>query len=223
MVVDSDGFQVKNLTISNDLDESSLARQADLRAAALLTQGDQIVFENVRILAYRYTALFQSSDPTVVARTYIKDSHIEGDSQFLTGRGTVVIDNSEIRLVTKRIPRLERETGLRIGSMIAASTAAQNPHGFLVIGSKLTFDPLDDYPVGWALLGRSWDVGADPYVLGVSVNGQVVIRECELASHIRLNSPWGMALPDNADVPLRHFDVMGNRLYEYQNTGPGAA
>jgi pectin methylesterase-like acyl-CoA thioesterase len=49
-------------------------------------------------------------------------------------------------------------------------------------------------------------------------NGQAVIRETAIGSHVNVAAPWGVAATSS-----RAFDANTNRLYEYKNTGPGAA
>ena len=99
---------------------------------------------------------------------------------------------------------------------MAASTSAANPFGFLVINSRITVEPNSGFD--WVLLGRSWDIDTAIYTAGVSPNGQIVVRNTFLDSHLNKNKPWG-----NAQGTARLFDCRANRLYEYSNNGPGAA
>lgn len=207
--VSSNNMELKNLTIANDFAEGSNPWAIGLQAVALMTQGDRIVLENVRLLGNLYTALFDSPDPAVVSRVYVKDSYIAGDMQFITGRATLVIDNSEIHYLTNRL-----DTSL--GSIMAASTAAQNPYGMLVAKSHFTVDTTTN--ANWVLLGRSWDQGVASYEAGTSPNGQIVVRDSWLDAHIKKTNPWGNALET-----VRVYDCLGNRLYEYANAGLGAA
>jgi pectinesterase len=61
------GFQAKNITFSNDVDESTLGSAA-AQAVALITRGDQLGFENVRMLGNQDTLLAASLDVNVVHR-----------------------------------------------------------------------------------------------------------------------------------------------------------
>jgi pectinesterase len=205
----SNEVQLKNLTIANDFQEGSNPWASGLQAVALMTSGDRIVLDNVRLVGNLYTALFDSPDPTVVSRVYVKNSYIAGDMQYITGRATLVIDNSEIHYLTSRL-----DTSL--GSTMAASTAGQNPYGMLVINTRFTIDTTTNS--NWVLLGRSWDQGVTTYDAGASTNGQIVVRDSWMDSHIKKTLPWGNALESS-----RQYDCLGNRLYEYANTGPGAA
>lgn len=206
--VNSNGVQLKNLTIANDYIEGSDPWASGQQALAMLTEGDRLAMENVRILGNQNTTLFTTPDPEIVSRVYIKDSYIAGDVQFITGRATLVIDSSEIRSLTSRVTR-------PLGSTLAAATAAENPYGFLIWQSQFTVDTNSDSD--WVLMGRSWDENTEEYVAGTSPNGQIVIRESTLDSHIRQAAPWGNALET-----VRLFNCNDNRLYEYDNSGPGS-
>jgi pectinesterase len=142
-----------------------------------------------------------------VTRLFIKDSYVEGDTDFIFGRGTVVLDGVTIN-------SLKTKTG---GTPLAPSTAAGNPYGFLVVNS--TFTAETGLAVNSTYLGRAWDEGAGSgYVPGTSPNGQALVRDSMLGAHIKATTPW-----TNAATTGRAYSASGNRLYEYKNTGPGAA
>lgn len=204
----TDELQLYNLTVANDFAEGSDPWAAGQQAVAFLNQGDRVILENVRIIGNHYTAAFESRTATSIARIYLKKSFISGDMQYIVGRGTAVLDDTEIHFITTRLKS-------PLGSIMAASTAAQNPFGFLVINSRLSVEANSGFD--WVLLGRSWDVDTTIYNQGVSPNGQIVVRNTYIDSHINKNKPWGNAL-----VTARLFDCRVNRLYEYSNTGPGA-
>lgn len=197
--VKSNGFQAMNLTISNDFAEGALT--AGVQAVALTGQGDQMVFQNVRVLGNQDTLQVKSPTATLVARAYFKDSTIEGDTDFIFGRGTAVFDGCSIVYAAGRKNN---------STHISPSTEANNPYGFLIINSKL----MGGMGIaGTASLGRAWDESS-----ALMPNGQAVIRNSEIAAHIVRAAPWAAAATSS-----RPFDPATNRLYEYQNTGPGAA
>jgi pectinesterase len=207
--INSKEVHLKNVSIINDFNEGADMWASGLQGAALYTQGDRLVLENVRISGNQSTTQFYSLTEKSIARVYLKNSLVSGDVQFIVGRATVVFDNCEIRSVTDRVQP-------PLGSIVSASTPAKNPYGMLFVNSQFTIGTTSNS--NWVLLGRSWDEGAATYVAGTSPNGQVVIRECAMASHIKKTSPWGNALESS-----RIYDCHGNRLYEYANTGDGAA
>jgi len=199
--VSAAGFQAQNLTIANDFAEGALT--SNIQAVALTVQGDQAVFQNVRLVGNQDTLQVKSSKLTIVARSYFKNSAIEGDTDFIFGRGTAVFDGCTITYVSGR------KTD---STNIAPSTETANPFGFLIVNSKMVGD--SGMPVGTAYLGRAWDDST----VGAAPNGQAVIRDTEIGGHIRMAAPWAIAATSG-----RAFSASGNRLYEHENTGPGAA
>ncbi len=200
--VKSTGFQALNLTISNDFATPSSG--SGLQAVALHTQGDQTVLENVTLHGFQDTLYVDTLSDTTVARVYIKDSFIEGDTDFIFGRATLVIQGSTIHYLSSR-------KGSSSGIHLAPSTHVNQPYGFLVTGSMFTAD--GTAPANKVYLGRSWDTSSTT----PTPNGQVVIRESVLGAHIRLVDPWAAAATSG-----REFSASGNRLQEYCNSGPGA-
>ncbi|MEU6789484.1 pectinesterase family protein [Nonomuraea angiospora] len=109
-----------NLTISNDLDESTVPSGA--QAVALRLDGDRTTLTNVRILGDQDTLLVNDS-----ARAYVKNSYVEGTVDFIFGGGTIVFHSCDIYE--------KRSTG---GPVTAASTAAAKTYGFLFYKSRIT-------------------------------------------------------------------------------------
>ena len=196
----ADGFQAKNLTISNDF----ASPNGTFQAVALMTQADKQVYENIRLHGFQDTFFVHTASVTTVSRVYVKNSFIEGDTDFIFGRATAVLDACTINYLSSR------RSGGAGGAMLAPSTVTSNNYGFLVIGSSLTAQ--SGTASGVAYLGRAWDNSGTP------ANGQAVIRESLLGAHIMLVAPWAAAATSG-----RPFSATGNRLFEYRNTGPGAA
>ncbi|MDQ7990355.1 MAG: pectinesterase family protein [Candidatus Dactylopiibacterium sp.] len=224
----ADDFQAKNLTVSNDYDERTNPRGP--QAVALNTRGDRVILDNVRLLGHQDTLMVKSPNMGDVDRVYVTNSYIEGDVDFVFGRAVAVFDKVEFKSLTDR----ERAEG---GYVFAPSQPQNFPHGYLVINSKFTSDA---NKAGKKIsLGRSWDEGASPYVAKDGSkhlpNGMVVIRNSAIGAHIDAAEPWDKAAstgrPFNAEKPqvvqfgapkvATEFPV--NRLFEYRNSGPGAA
>ena len=201
MTVQNNGFQIANLTISNDF---AGAATGDNQAVALYTTGDKIIMQNVRLHGFQDTLYIDSPVPTTVSRVYIKGSLIEGDTDFIFGRASAVIDGSTINYLSSR-------KGTGAGVHLAPSTSVGNPFGFLVIGCNFTADATT--PANKISLGRSWDQSSTV----PTPNGQAVIRESTMAGHINRAAPW------TASTASRAFSATGNRFSEYCNSGPGAA
>jgi pectinesterase len=200
------GFEAKNVTFSNDYVEGSSSSN---QAVALETQGDKLVFENVRALGNQDTLYVKSSGTGTVARAYFKNSYVEGDVDFIFGRGTAVFDGCTLNYLTTR-------QGSKGGNYLAPSTAPNNMYGFLVANS--TFTAQSGTPNNLIALGRAWDESVTCYMGGVSPNGQALVRNSTMGSWIRTANPWSIAATSG-----RVFSATGNRLWEYQNSGPGAA
>lgn len=195
--VKSAGFQAFNLTISNDF--PTPASGSNLQAVALHTQGDRTVLENVVLHGYQDTLYLDTLSDTTVARVYIKNSFIEGDTDFIFGRATVVIEGSTIHYLSSR-------KGTGSGIHLAPSTHVNHPYGFLLIACEFTADAAA--PSDRIYLGRSWDTSSTTPV----PNGQAVIRESLLGAHIRQSDPWAAAATSG-----RAYSAAGNRLQEYCN------
>ena len=201
MTVRNNGFQIVNLTISNDF---AGAATGDNQAVALFTTGDKVVMQNVRLHGFQDTLYIDSSSPTTVARVYIKGSFIEGDTDFIFGRSTAVIDGSTLNYLSSR-------KGTGSGVYMAPSTSVGNNFGFLISGCNFTSDA--SAPANKISLGRSWDQSSTV----PTPNGQAVIRESTLGVHINRTAPWATS------TGSRVFSATGNRFGEFCNSGPGAA
>jgi pectinesterase len=208
--VSNPGFQAKNLTFANDLDENA-SGCTNCQALAFYSTGDKLVFDNVRFLGNQDTIYFDSTGTGTVARVYLKNSFVEGDTDYIFGRATVVLEDSEMHYTSLRKPTTA-------GRQIAPSTAAANPYGYLFNRCQFTADAAT--LTNKIYLGRSWDqnvASAADWNASSSPNGQAVIRESVLGAHIRLADPWAAAATSG-----RAYDASTNRFFEYCNTGPGA-
>jgi pectinesterase len=209
-------FVAKNLTIANDMEEDDA--NGNLQAPALLSQGDRALYDNVRVLGNQDTLLVKSPDVDTVARAYFKGCFIAGDSEFILGRGTLVLDGCTIQSLTSRLS----------GAVLAPSTDARNLFGFLVTHSTFTADSgADDSSIR---LGRAWDENqndltayAELVATGAYPNGQVLVRDSVLGEHIDVEEPWRSASTSNRPYDSVAGEYPANRLYEYANLGPGSA
>jgi pectinesterase len=211
----SNDFQAKNLTFSNDTDETGITSNA--QGVALMTQGDKLVFENVRVLGNQDSLYVKTLSPENIARAYFKSSYVEGDVDFIFGRGTFVLDGCEIKQLTAR---------QKTGNALAPSTDARNPYGILVINSTFTADT--GAASGSIQLGRAWDESQQDIATytrnvatGVYPNGQALVRQSPLGAHIAA-APWRSAATTNRPFNPEAGALPANRLYEYANTGPGS-
>lgn len=196
--VRGDNVTMQDLTIENSYEETGAGSE---QAVALKTSGDRLVFDHVRLLGNQDTLLANTPNVSTISRALFVDSYIEGDVDFIFGRGTAVFLDSEIHA-------LDRGSSSNNGYLTAASTAENNPYGFLIVDSVVTSDAAD----GSVHLGRPWRGWGDGTQPADS-RGQVTIRNTELPAAIDTVQPWVDMLPNL---------WTDGRFFEYQNTGPGA-
>lgn len=213
------GLQLQNLTVQNTLGDSVDA--GNHQAVALRSDGDKVQLNNVHLLGRQNTFLVTNSDlknrfmADKQPRTLVTNSYIEGDVDVVAGRGAVVFENTDFRLVNSRTKE---------GIVFAPATAPNLYFGFLAIDSRFT-------AAGNAQLGRSWDIET----AGQTANGQVVIRDSIISGGFNQARPWGDALgtqrpfsgnigsKDDQGQMQRDLNAAGtNRLWEYNNRGAGS-
>ena len=189
----AEGTTVRNLTVENAYDE---AANGGSQALAVRTVADKVFFDNTRFLGNQDTYLADTTGRDATARTYLKNCYIEGDVDFLYGRGTAVFEGCTIH-------SLDRGSDTNNGYIVAPSTKNSNPYGFLIVNSTLTSDAAP----GTVSLGRPWFASSDP-----NAHPMAVIRDSQLGSHIAVQGWSDMS---------GHAWTEG-RFAEYNNTGPGA-
>jgi pectinesterase len=221
--VNAADFQAKNLTIANDVDETTILGTGT-QGVALHTRGDRAIFDNVRLLGNQDTVEVKSPDANTIRRTYFKNCYVEGDVDFIFGRGVAVFDTCAIRVVTNRRTN---------GFIVAPSTDARNPFGILFINSNFSGDR--GAAAGSFGLGRAYDEGQTlagypaAVATGTFPNGQALIRDSVLGVQISRTTPWNAAATTNrpySSTPTAAPEggtIPANRLYEYNNNSPGAA
>ncbi|WP_426227422.1 pectinesterase family protein [Pseudarthrobacter sp. DSP2-3-2b1] len=189
----AEGTTVRNLTVENAYDE---AANGGSQALAVRTVADKVTFDGTRFLGNQDTYLADTTGRDATARTYLKDCYIEGDVDFIYGRGTAVLDGCTIH-------SLDRGSATNNGYIVAPSTKNSNPYGILITNSTLTSDAAP----GTVSLGRPWFASSDP-----AAHPMAVIRDSVLGNHIAVQG-W-------ADMS-GHAWTEG-RFAEFNNTGPGA-
>jgi pectinesterase len=221
------GFQMKNLTVANDYVEGS-APGNNQNAVAMLLQSDQAQFENVRFLGNIGTLYVKSLNETIAARSYFRDCYVEGDQDFIVGRGTAVFDHCEIKYLAARLP-----TGGTIGN---PSTLVFNGYGFLFDSCNFTAEA----GASGVFLGRQWMEESDTLATRGMPVGKMIVRNSVLGAHLAGAAPWTtgsrVSTPKNptgttplvvytsddyfptgtGPIPPEPF------LAEYRNSGPGA-
>ena len=215
----NNGLQLQNLTIENNLGDSVDA--GNHQAVALRSDGDQVQIDKVNILGRQNTFFVTNSgvENTLknnrITRTLVTNSYIEGDVDIVSGRGAVVFDNTDFRVMNSRT---QQE-----GYVFAPATLSNMFYGFLAVNSRFT--AMGD---GVAQLGRSLDVDS-------ATNGQVVIRDSVINEGFNMAKPWGNAavsqrpyagntgaVDDKGNVQRNLNEANFNRMWEYNNRGAGS-
>ena len=141
-------FQAKNLTFANDYAEVGTS---NIQAVALMTQNDKQIYENVRVLGNQDSLYVKTGNVDTVQRAYFKNCYVEGDTDFIFGRATFVLDNCEIKYLGAR------RGATSGGYVVSPSTDFRNAYGLLIINSMFTSDGVPN--AGTVFLGRAWDEG----------------------------------------------------------------
>lgn len=195
VTVSAAGFRARNLTFANLFDEAGHPGVSP-QAVAVLTRADRLVFDRVRFLGNQDTLYVNSPDAATVSRHYFRDCYVEGDVDFIFGRGTAVFDHCRIHSLNR--------ASTPAGYVTAPSTSSVNPYGLLFRRCAFT----SDAPPASVFLGRPWHPGNDPLAAG-----QTVIRDSVIGAHV-----GPVAWSDFGTWPWREA-----RFAEYHNRGPGAA
>ena len=147
------------------------------RAVALRSDGDKVQINNVNILGRQNTFFVTNSgvqntlQNNRLTRTLVTNSYVEGDVDLVSGRGAVVFDNTDFRVVNSRT---QQE-----GYVFAPATQSNLFYGFAV---NSRFNAAGD---GVAQLGRSWTWTLRPTA--------VVIRDSVINEGFNVAKPWADA------------------------------
>ncbi len=218
VMVFSDDFHAAHLTLANDAMDRvqrgvgyppGAGESGGAQAVALMTQGDRIVLERVRLLGHQDTLYASRAARADAARVLVRHSLIAGDVDFIFGNATLVIDQSVLH------SRAGRRTPGNGGHVLAPSTAAGVTHGFLVQRSVFVGEP--GLAPGAHSLGRAWDHGVarGTWQAGSSPNGQALVRDSLLGRHI---GPWSASTSRRPFAGSTDFADRGaNRMAEFAN------
>jgi len=164
------------------------------QALALYASAEHMIFEN---------CIFRGFQDTLYAREgsqLYRGCYIEGDVDFIFGGARAVFEKCEIHSINVN-PEEEPNRG---GYIAAPSTPAGQKYGFLFKECTMTANNAPNT----VFLGRPWHPGSDPQAVG-----SCVFMHCELGAHIR---------EDGWKRHMGNFLSRNARLYEFENSGPGA-
>lgn len=195
VAVEADDFQARNLTISNDFDEARNQNLDGHQAVALRTAADRVRLDSLIVSGDQDTLLLDTAAKDRTGRVHMTNSYVIGNTDFVFGRATAVIDKSILTLK-------KRWNGTSAGYVTAPSTPAGRK-GFLI--TRTTID--GDVTARSFHLGRPWHAGGD-----ASLDPQATIRDSKLGAAVK-TAPW---------TDMGGFSWKDDRFAEYKNTGPGA-
>lgn len=179
MLVNTDNFTVKNLTVENS---SGFGEQAG-QAIALYAEGDRISVENCRILGHQdtlftgplpfsemkpggFTGPTEKSPRRKVRQSYI-NCYIEGEVDFIFGSACAYFENCELH-------SLNRNKEIN-GYVTAPSTYEDMKYGYVFNNCSFT----SDCPDNTVYLGRPWRIHAQTVILNSHIEGHI----CDSAFH----------------------------------------
>ncbi|MEW1924614.1 pectinesterase family protein [Streptomyces sp. NPDC088360] len=195
VAAEADDFQARNLTIANDFDEKANQNLAGHQAVALRTAADKAFLDNMIITGDQDTLLLDTAAKDRLGRAYVRNSYIVGNTDFIFGRATAVVDRSVITLK-------KRWDGTSQGYVTAPSTPADRK-GFLITNTAVT----GDVSARSFHLGRNWHAGGD-----ASLDPQTTVRDSTLSAAVR-PTPWS---------DMGGFPWKDDRFAEYRNKGAGS-
>lgn len=195
VAAEADDFQARNLTISNDFDEKANQNLSGHQAVALRTAADKMFLDGVIVEGDQDTLLLDTAAKSKLGRVYVRNSYVVGNTDFIFGRATAVVDRSVITLK-------KRWDGTSQGYVTAPSTAADRK-GFLINNSTVN----GDVSARSFHLGRNWHAGGD-----ASLDPQTTVRGSSLSAAVK-TTPW---------TDMGGFPWKDDRFAEYKNTGAGS-
>ncbi|MFE3457072.1 pectinesterase family protein [Nocardiopsis aegyptia] len=197
VVISGDDVHAYDLTFENSFLREEHPDVTSTQAVAVRTTGDRLVFDNVRFLGHQDTLYANSPNTDTVSRQYYRNCYVEGDVDFVFGRGTAVFHGCEIR-------SLDRGSDSNNGFVTAPSTPPDQEFGFLFTESCFT----SDAPAESVYLGRPWVPSSSP-----DARPQALIRDSWMGRHFK-EQGW---IEMSSGHDWRQF-----QLREFDNNGPGA-
>ncbi|MGW2346661.1 pectinesterase family protein [Streptomyces sp. NPDC001661] len=196
-----DGFTAHHVTFANDWLRADHPGITGTQAVAVKVTGDRSAFHRCRFLGHQDTLYADSPALTAFSRQYFHDCYVEGDVDFVFGRGTAVFERCDFRTLDRT------DLGSApYGFVFAPSTAGANPLGFLVTRGRISSTAPDAY----YKLARPWVPSSD-----TTARPALVVRETRLGRGIDAAAPYANM---SASFPWQE-----QRFAEYRNAGPGAA
>jgi pectinesterase len=186
-------------------------------AVALLLQGDEQAFNNVKVLGY------QDSLYTKGGRSYFTNSTISGDDDFIFANGTTVINNSNINIDGDHsggaitAPSTDKRTSNGI-VFLNDTISGSSVHGNAVIDSQNAAN-VNGPAANSTYLGRPWytQTGGDASAVYINDKMSSAIKSVGWLNwdNTELNSPannMGNLAEDARFAEFGSMDLLGNPL-----------
>ncbi len=204
-----DGFQARGLAIRNDFDyPANGKKESGPQGTALMIGGDKSVISNCLLYGHQDTLYFANG------RTYVKDSEIQGNIDFIFGEATglAYFDNCTIKAINKATAANPEKNN---GYVTAMKADENNKPDYGYIFSKCKFTDDGTLLAGSMSLGRPWGAKAT-----------VAYLECDFSAAYSTLA-YGATGEDGKAVKPRWYDMSGNLpenadFAEWKSTGAGA-
>lgn len=203
--------RLAHLTVVNSFDydanarkpagDSSKIRDTQGIAVALTDKSDRAILQDVVLRGHQDTFFADAG------RTYVTDSWIEGNVDFIFGSGRLVIAHSDI-------VSLDRGSATNNGYIVAPSTDVTS-YGMLIVDSRLRKAP--GMAPNSVSLGRPWHPGGNPRAVGMAI-----FMACWMDDHIQAKGWDRMSAGPMTNGERLWFEPEHARFAEYRSTGPGA-
>lgn len=193
------GLTVRGLTLANDWLRADHPEITGTQAVAAYVTGDRTLFERVHLLGHQDTLFADTTALDAFDRQCFRDCYVEGDVDFVFGRGTAVFERCHFRT-------LARDVGFTPKGMVfAPATARANPHGFLAVRCRFTSGAED----AAYKLARPWVPSYE-----TTARPSLVVRDSWIGPGIDPVTPY----TNMRDA----YPWQTMRFAEYANSGPGA-
>ena len=204
-----EGFQARGLAIRNDFDyPANGKKESGPQGTALMIGGDKSVISDCLLYGHQDTLYFANG------RTYVKDSEIQGNIDFIFGEATglAYFDNCTIKAINKATAANPEKNN---GYVTAMKADENNKPDYGYIFSKCKFTDDGTLLAGSMSLGRPWGAKAT-----------VAYLECDFSAAYSTLA-YGATGEDGKAVKPRWYDMSGNLpenadFAEWKSTGAGA-
>lgn len=174
----SNGLVFDNLTLHNT------TPQGGSQAEALRVEpGDKVILRNADFVSLQDTLLLSG-------RAYVTKSYVEGNVDFIWGKGTVYFDTSEIKTVG------------RAGYLVQSRNGSN--YGYVFVDSTFT---TDGTAPGATMLAR---IEGDRFP-----DSNVAFVNCKLGPQI---APKGWLITNSTGMPVASLDLSRLKFWEYKST-----